>query len=164
MSDYPYPGLRPFRPDESDIFFGREEQSDQLLERLGSSHFLALIGTSGCGKSSLVHTGLVAGLQMGLLARAGVRWRIAEFRPGIKPLDALTKALLKFEVLGEAYGSNFSGEEAARLGKEIGAGLVIPCHYEMFEFNTVSPQEFATAAKTIGCPYQVLKVGERWSL
>jgi len=59
---------------------------------------------------------------------------------------------------------NFSGEEAAQLGKEIGAGSVIPCHYEMFEFNTVSPQGFVDAANAIGCPYQVLKAGERLSL
>lgn len=59
---------------------------------------------------------------------------------------------------------NFSGEEAARLGVEIGAGLVIPCHYEMFEFNTISPQRFVEAANGIGCPYQVLMAGERMSL
>jgi hypothetical protein len=46
----------------------------------------------------------------------------------------------------------------------IGARSVIPCHYEMFEFNTVSPQEFIVAAKEVDCPYQVLKVGERLSL
>jgi L-ascorbate metabolism protein UlaG (beta-lactamase superfamily) len=59
---------------------------------------------------------------------------------------------------------NFTGEEAAKLGKEIGAGLVIPCHYEMFEFNTVSPQGFVDAAKAMDCPCRVLKVGERLSL
>lgn len=59
---------------------------------------------------------------------------------------------------------NFSGEEAAQLGKEIGAGLVVLCHFEMFEFNTVSPQEFILAAKARECPYQVLKAGERLSL
>ena len=45
---------------------------------------------------------------------------------------------------------NFTGEEAAQLGKDIGAGLVIPCHYEMFEFNTVSPEEFVQAARASG--------------
>jgi L-ascorbate metabolism protein UlaG (beta-lactamase superfamily) len=59
---------------------------------------------------------------------------------------------------------NFTAQEAAKSGKEINAGLVIPCHYEMFEFNTVSPQGFIDAAKTVGCPYQVLKAGERSSL
>jgi L-ascorbate metabolism protein UlaG (beta-lactamase superfamily) len=59
---------------------------------------------------------------------------------------------------------NFSGEEAAKLGVEIGAGLVIPCHYEMFEFNSVSPKGFINAAETIHCPYRVLKTGARISL
>jgi L-ascorbate metabolism protein UlaG (beta-lactamase superfamily) len=59
---------------------------------------------------------------------------------------------------------NFTSEEAAKLGEDIGAGVVIPCHYEMFEFNTVSPQTFVAAADTIGCPYQLLKAGKRLSL
>jgi L-ascorbate metabolism protein UlaG (beta-lactamase superfamily) len=59
---------------------------------------------------------------------------------------------------------NFTAQEAAGLGKEIGAGLVIPCHYEMFEFNTVSPQGFVAAATALDCPYLVLKAGERLSL
>jgi len=59
---------------------------------------------------------------------------------------------------------NFIAQETGGLGKEIGAGLVVPCHYEMFEFNTVSPQGFVAAAETIGCSYQVLKAGERLSL
>ncbi|HJR79649.1 MAG TPA: MBL fold metallo-hydrolase [Anaerolineales bacterium] len=59
---------------------------------------------------------------------------------------------------------NFSAEEAAQLGKQINAGLVIPCHYEMFEFNTVSPEEFVKSAEQIGQKYQVLKCGERLDL
>jgi L-ascorbate metabolism protein UlaG (beta-lactamase superfamily) len=59
---------------------------------------------------------------------------------------------------------NFTAQEAAELGKGIGAGSVVPCHYEMFEFNTVSPNKFVAAAEEIGCPYQLLKVGERLSL
>lgn len=59
---------------------------------------------------------------------------------------------------------NFTSEEAAKLGKDVGVGLVIPCHYEMFEFNTVSPQTFVAAAGTAGCSYQLLKAGERLSL
>lgn len=59
---------------------------------------------------------------------------------------------------------NFTSEEAAKLGKDVGMGLVIPCHYEMFEFNTVSPKTFVAAAGTAGCSYQLLKAGERLSL
>jgi L-ascorbate metabolism protein UlaG (beta-lactamase superfamily) len=59
---------------------------------------------------------------------------------------------------------NFSAGEAAQLGKAIHAGLVIPCHYEMFEFNTVSPERFEDAAKRMNQPYRLLKCGERMDL
>ncbi|MCH8922697.1 MAG: MBL fold metallo-hydrolase [Planctomycetes bacterium] len=58
---------------------------------------------------------------------------------------------------------NLWGREAARLAKEIGAKLVIPCHFDMFEFNTESPEEFVATCDQIGQPYQVLACGERWS-
>ena len=59
---------------------------------------------------------------------------------------------------------NFTTQEAAELGKAISAGLVIPCHYEMFEFNTVSPDGFEEAAGRIGQAYHVMKCGERLDL
>ena len=55
------------------------------------------------------------------------------------------------------------GREAVTLAKEIGAGVVIPCHYEMFEFNTASPEEFIRAARELDQPYRLLRAGERWS-
>ncbi|HET9180456.1 MAG TPA: MBL fold metallo-hydrolase [Terriglobia bacterium] len=57
---------------------------------------------------------------------------------------------------------NLNAREAAALGKAIGARLVIPCHYEMFTFNTADPREFVEAAEAIGQPYHVLRCGERW--
>ena len=57
---------------------------------------------------------------------------------------------------------NLSGREAALLAKEIGASVVIPCHYEMFEFNTASTDEFTAAARELNQPYRVLRAGERW--
>ncbi len=57
---------------------------------------------------------------------------------------------------------NLNGPKAAKLAKAIGARLVIPCHYEMFEFNTADPAEFIRTAKSIGQPYHVLRCGERW--
>src|SRR5690606_19139503 len=58
---------------------------------------------------------------------------------------------------------NLDGREAARLAKDIGARCVIPCHYEMFEFNTASPSEFEEECRRIGQEFQVLKCGEHWS-
>jgi L-ascorbate metabolism protein UlaG (beta-lactamase superfamily) len=59
---------------------------------------------------------------------------------------------------------NLSGEEAVQLAKDIDAKLVIPCHYDMFEFNTVSPDGFVETAKKLGQPYCVLQQGEGLSL
>ena len=59
---------------------------------------------------------------------------------------------------------NFSAEDAAQLGKDVEASIVIPSHYEMFEFNTVSPEGFEEAAKRVGQPYRLLKCGERLDL
>jgi L-ascorbate metabolism protein UlaG (beta-lactamase superfamily) len=59
---------------------------------------------------------------------------------------------------------NLNGREAAWLAKEIGARVVIPCHYNMFEFNTATPDEFVAECERLGQPYRVLQQGERWSL
>jgi L-ascorbate metabolism protein UlaG (beta-lactamase superfamily) len=58
---------------------------------------------------------------------------------------------------------NLDGTQAARLAKDIGARLVIPCHYEMFEFNTASPDEFAATARALDQPCRILRAGEGWS-
>ncbi|NJL59110.1 MAG: hypothetical protein HC887_05130 [Desulfobacteraceae bacterium] len=92
MSNSPYPGIRPFTREETDIFFGREKQTDELIAKLGTTHFIAVVGTSGCGKSSLVRTGMIAGLETGFLATAGTRWKIAEMRPGTQPFENLADA------------------------------------------------------------------------
>ena len=57
---------------------------------------------------------------------------------------------------------NLDGPEAAQLAKMIGARLVIPGHYELFEFNTTSPDKFIAEAERLGQPYCVLRAGERW--
>ncbi len=57
---------------------------------------------------------------------------------------------------------NLSGREAAGLAKDMAAGLVIPCHYEMFEFNTASPDEFIAQCGHLGQDYRVLRCGEKW--
>ncbi|HYU97970.1 MAG TPA: hypothetical protein VE977_04035 [Pyrinomonadaceae bacterium] len=100
----PFPGLRPFETDEYGLFFGREGQSDALIERLQRSHFLAVVGTSGSGKSSLVRAGLLPALRGGMMAGAGSGWRIAIMRPGSDPIGNLACALAEKDVLLEAGG------------------------------------------------------------
>ncbi|MFZ0295008.1 MAG: MBL fold metallo-hydrolase [Candidatus Sulfotelmatobacter sp.] len=57
---------------------------------------------------------------------------------------------------------NLSGPEAAELAHDIGAKLVIPCHFEMFEFNTAAPDEFANTCRTLGQAFRILGCGERF--
>ena len=96
----PFPGLRPFEPDEDYLFFGREKQVDELLRRLGATRLLSVIGASGTGKSSLVRCGLIPSLYGGFMSKAGSSWRVAILRPGEDPIGALAAALGAPGVLG----------------------------------------------------------------
>ena len=58
---------------------------------------------------------------------------------------------------------NLWGREAARLAKAIGARTAIPCHYDMFEFNTETPGEFETTCQALGQAHHTLQAGQRWS-
>jgi L-ascorbate metabolism protein UlaG (beta-lactamase superfamily) len=58
---------------------------------------------------------------------------------------------------------NMNGAEAARLAKNAGCKLVIPCHYDMFQFNTATTDELEATARVIGQPVRILRAGERWS-
>lgn len=89
----PYPGLRSFEFDESYLFFGREDLSKELLQRLQRHRFLAVVGTSGSGKSSLVKAGLLPLLHGGFMAGSGSHWRVVLFRPGDQPIHNLAVAL-----------------------------------------------------------------------
>lgn len=57
---------------------------------------------------------------------------------------------------------NLDAKEAVKLAKAVGARMVIPCHYDMFEFNTADPKDFVIQAQTIEQPFTVLKPGQRW--
>ncbi len=89
----PYPGLRPFKRRDSHLFFGRESQSDELLHQLRSYRFLAVIGPSGSGKSSLVRAGLLPGIYRGFMRADGSTWRHVTLRPGSDPIGNLATAL-----------------------------------------------------------------------
>lgn len=91
----PFPGLRPFTVDESHLFFGREGQSEELLENLARHKFVAVLGASGSGKSSLMYCGLVPILYGGFITEAGSRWKIVTMRPGAGPIENLAKSLVK---------------------------------------------------------------------
>ena len=91
----PFPGLRPFLFDDSHLFFGRDTQITELASRLRKNRFLAVVGTSGSGKSSLVRAGLLPELLSGTMASAGSSWESATMRPGGDPLTNLARSLVE---------------------------------------------------------------------
>jgi WD40 repeat protein/DNA-binding SARP family transcriptional activator len=88
----PFKGLAPFEAADAEFFFGRERLIDELGARLSEVPLLAVIGTSGSGKSSLLRAGLLPALETGLLD-GSARWRQVLLRPGERPADQLTRAL-----------------------------------------------------------------------
>ncbi len=111
--DAPYPGLRPFLRDESMVFFGRDGQIDDVLSRLKKRQFLAIVGSSGCGKSSLVRAGVLPALESGLMGELGSKWYVADMKPGDAPVTNLADALAKCGVFGSHWSD--SPEAAALL-------------------------------------------------
>src|SRR5262249_10577325 len=101
----PFPGLRHFEAEEAYVFFGREGQSDEIVRRLRRNRFLAIVGTSGSGKSSLIRAGLLPSLYGGLMAKAGSHWRIGLLSPGNDWIGKLARPLASPDVLGPAQDS-----------------------------------------------------------
>ncbi len=91
-TECPYPGMVPFSEQQSDRFFGREQEIEELLEKLRLSPFVTVIGPSGSGKSSLVYAGLIPKLQSTQRLGSG-EWLILKMRPGEMPLTTLTTYL-----------------------------------------------------------------------
>lgn len=94
----PYKGLESFEFDNQDpeYFYGRKTLTEQLLKKIETSNFLAVLGASGSGKSSLVKAGLL--YQWKLRQRpASDRWKILIFRPGKNPLKSLASAFVDVE-------------------------------------------------------------------
>lgn len=91
-AECPYRGLLEFELDDADLFFGRDEVLDDVLARLAASRFVALVGASGSGKSSLVRAGVMAAARRGDVA--GVS-STALLTPGPDPLSALEAANLE---------------------------------------------------------------------
>ncbi|MFD5711537.1 caspase family protein [Streptomyces pharetrae] len=86
----PYPGLRPFLPEQHHLFFGREEMTERLLARVTGTRPgepLVLIGNSGVGKSSLLRAGLSVATH-----RAGLGPVCLVPAPGARPFRRLAEA------------------------------------------------------------------------
>ncbi|NET37730.1 MAG: hypothetical protein F6K19_37925, partial [Cyanothece sp. SIO1E1] len=90
----PYQGLTFFDLEHADYFFGREELTHQLIEKLRNHPFCAVVGASGSGKSSLVRAGLRRALQRGKKLSGSDRWQIKLLQPTAHPLKSLAAAFV----------------------------------------------------------------------
>ncbi len=91
----PYRGLEVFGEEHAAVYFGREEMVTRLLDKLNQRTFVAVVGPSGSGKSSLVQAGLGPALRANRLPGSQT-WRVDFFRPGEHPLRALAIPLMAY--------------------------------------------------------------------
>ncbi|MFN8360384.1 MAG: hypothetical protein U0264_10770 [Candidatus Kapaibacterium sp.] len=155
----PFPGLRSFTSEEDHLFFGRETQIKESLARLEQKRFLAVIGSSGSGKSSLVRAGIIPSLLKQEYHGIAGTWNLMLFRPGENPLSRLATALLeslKLVPTGESYEAKFqqistalqqNPQALAEIIRQHGGGsntlIVIDQFEEIFRFKQDIIDEYA---------------------
>ena len=94
----PYKGLPVFTEADADWFFGREVETNTLINRLHDEHFLAVVGASGSGKSSLVQAGVIPAMKRdkkfadGTIPPVG-QWKVLLITPTARPLLKLATAI-----------------------------------------------------------------------
>ncbi len=106
----PYRGLEPFREEDAPFFCGRDDAIRELVAQVKANDFVAVVGPSGSGKSSLVFAGLLPALRQERQMRT---WDVVSFRPGPWPLHALAAAFgAAPEDVGPAEYDDYLEEEA----------------------------------------------------
>jgi hypothetical protein len=163
----PYPGFRPFERHEAPIFFGRYDQIVEMLHRLETRRFLAVVGTSGSGKSSLVRAGLLPALDEGFLFEACSEWCVVAIRPGEDPFRALAaalsaalgqdaqerRALIHAILLSGAHGLTQVVNDAG-LPSGTNVLLVVDQFEELFRFRSAAPADRKESANSHRSKYE----------
>lgn len=88
----PYPGMLPFSRENAEYFYGRDDEIKGIIHHLRHQSFLAVIGASGAGKSSLVNAGLLRELPKSSFFPEGY-WFVRQVRPGAQPMRALAQVM-----------------------------------------------------------------------
>ncbi len=111
----PYPGMLPFEAEQQPLFFGRDAEIRDLVERVRVDPFVVVAGDAGVGKSSLCFAGVGPAVAAGALGR-GRTWHVVEVVPGRRPAIALAAALGTLDGINaaEAEAVLRDGDEAAR--------------------------------------------------
>lgn len=172
----PFPGLRCFLAEEDYLFFGRHEQIEDLLGRLRTHRLVAVVGTSGSGKSSLVRAGLLPAILGGGMTQAGSDWEIAVMRPGGSPLAHLAQALCEaglydadaedvlFQIQATLERSRNGLIEAVRQSRAAGGAkllLVVDQFEELFRFNRANAASQEESVQFVNLLLQAAAQAER---
>lgn len=154
----PFPGLLPFDEKDAPFFFGRDEETAELLHRLQHNRFIAVIGVSGSGKSSLVRAGLKPELRI-----AELPWRIVEIKPGGAPRQHLQRALESVipspkwgELLGKSSYGLADGIAAAGLRPGEKLLVIVDQFEEIFSYRKRGSRETEEADLFV---QQILRAG-----
>ncbi|MCY1043917.1 SUMF1/EgtB/PvdO family nonheme iron enzyme [Corallococcus sp. bb12-1] len=117
----PYRGLQPFEAAHRGVFFGRESEVREVLDRLRGDAFVLLAGDSGVGKSSLCRAGILPALAAGSESGArGSAWAVVSCTPGRRPLDSLVEALAPLlDVSADALLATVEAEEGGALARAL---------------------------------------------
>jgi uncharacterized protein YjbI with pentapeptide repeats len=120
----PYKGLSYFDCTEADanLFYGRTALTDELLEKVRSGNFLAVLGASGSGKSSVVRAGLLYQLKLGRRLSGSDTWQVKIFRPGVNPLQNLALAFVESDLSDIERASQLAQAEELIAKGAVGLG------------------------------------------
>jgi hypothetical protein len=165
----PYPGLRPFETSEAHLFFGRDQQVLDLLERMARNRFVAVLGLSGSGKSSLVYAGLIPALLRGRLLEPGRQWRVVTAKPRGAPFANLAESLGCKEEDLRASSHGLIDYARCELSQDESLFVLIDQFEELFRYKDMTavsvnrPQGY-TAASEAGAFIALLLASARSSL
>ncbi|HEX8129798.1 MAG TPA: SUMF1/EgtB/PvdO family nonheme iron enzyme [Pyrinomonadaceae bacterium] len=135
----PYLGLQSFSEKDAEFFFGRDGDIQRLVEKLKATRFLAVIGPSGVGKSSLVRAGLLPGLRTGAIPNSS-RWLPHVFTPGARPLETLAAYLSNTTTASGVRELRENEEELRRDMRTLHRALRTSPSDEGYEGSTKEPK------------------------
>ena len=137
----PYKGLLRFEPEDSDLFFGREQLVADVLARLSVGRLVIVMGASGSGKSSVVRAGVIAELRRGALPGSDL-WPVVLLTPGREPMAMLTSCLQSATASSTEAGMDEVLDELDRLSPSV---VVVDQFEELFTLGTAEAERVAFA-------------------
>ena len=155
----PYKGLAYFEDDDAQFFFGRTALTDLLLDRLRQGNFLALLGASGSGKSSVLRAGLLNQLRQGRQLSGSDRWELRVMLPNEHPLKSLAEAFVDPELgnidraaqLAKAEKLLAEGKEGLRLLVETSQAPRVVLVIDQFEESFTLCQNLEEREQFFAC-------------